>query len=311
MWMIYCVIVPNGATTLTHLERVLKRCDKVGLSLKPSKCSFASHSQEFLGYVISEDGRTPDKDKIQAVASFPRPTCVSDVQKFLGLAGYYREHIPHFATSSFNLRKLLKSQSVFHWGDQEQKEFDSLKQALCSDKVNSSSSSKLGRNFIVQTDASSKGLGAVLSQIGPDNKEHPVRYASRALQVPESKWTACEQELLAVIWACETFHRYLWGRKFLIQTDHANLQWLQAVSPQKRRLARWAMRLAEYDFELQHRSGKNNANVDALTRCPTPISSTSAESTSSCEIESLIDVKTLVVLESCLMLMLIYRQRMS
>jgi hypothetical protein len=234
---------------LTHLERVLKRCDKVGLSLKPSKCSFASHSQEFLGYVISKDGRTPDKDKIQAVASFPRPTCVSDVQKFLGLAGYYREHIPHFATSSFNLRKLLKSQSVFHWGDQEQKEFDSLKQALCSDKV-LLHHPNWERNFIVQTDASSKGLGAVLSQIGPDNKEHPVRYASRALQVPESKWTTREQELLAVIWACETFHRYLWGRKFLIQTDHANLQWLQAVSPQTSRLARWAMRLAEHDFEL-------------------------------------------------------------
>ncbi|CAB4002757.1 Retrovirus-related Pol poly from transposon [Paramuricea clavata] len=108
-----------------------------------------------------------------------------------------------------------------------------------------------------KTDASSKGLGAVLSQIGPDNKEHPVRYPSRALQVPESKWTTREQELLALIWACETFHRYLWGRKFLIQTDHANLQWLQAVSPQKSRLARWAMRLAEYDFELQHHECKD------------------------------------------------------
>jgi hypothetical protein len=291
---------------LTHLECVLKRCDKVGLSLKPSKCSFASYSQEFLGYVISKDGRTPDKDKIQAVASFLRPTCVSDVQKFLGIAGYYREHIPHFATSSFNLRKLLKSQSVFHWGDQEQKEFDSLKQALCLDKV-LLHHPNWERNFIVQTDASSKGLGAVLSQIGavlsqigPDNKEHPVRYASRVLQVPESKWTTREQELLAVIWACETFHRYLWGRKFLIQTDHANLQWLQAVSPQKSRLARWAMRLAEYDFELQHRSGKNNANADAFSRCPIPLSSTSAESTSSSEMESLMDVKTLVVLKSCL-----------
>ena len=82
-----------------------------------------------------------------------------------------------------------------------------------------------------------------MSQIGPDDKEHPVRYASRALQPPESKWTTREQELLAVIWACETSHRYLWGRKFFIQTDHANLQWLQAVSLQKSRLARWAMPL--------------------------------------------------------------------
>ena len=245
---------------LNHLELILQQCNKVGLLLKPSKCSFASHSQEFLGYVISERGCTPDSGKMEAVANFPQPTNISDVQKFLGLAGYYREHIPNFAAASFNLRKLLKKQSVSHWGNQEQQEFDALKQALCSDNV-LLHHPNWNQQFIVQTDASFEGLGAVLSQIGPDDKERPVRYASRALQAPESKWTTHEQELLAVIWACETFHRYVWGRKFVIQTDHANLQWLQAVSPQKSRLARWAMRLAEYDLELQHRSGKNNANA--------------------------------------------------
>ena len=137
-----------------------------------------------------------------------------------------------------------------------------------------------------------------MPQIGPDNKEHPVRYASRALQPPESKWTTREQELLAVIWACETFHRYLWGRKFFIQTDHANLQWLQAVSPQKSRLARWAMRLAKYDFELQHRSGKNNGNADALSRCPITSCAASTDTTSSVDVDNLIAVKTLAVFEA-------------
>ena len=132
--------------------------------------------RNFFGYVVSEHGRTPDPSKIEAVASFPRLTCKSDVQKFLGPAGYYCEHIPHFAASSFNLRKLLKNNSSFHWGDQEQKEFDSLKQALCSNKV-------------------------LLQQ-----QRTPMRYASRALQATESKWTTHEQELLAVIWAWETFH---------------------------------------------------------------------------------------------------------
>ena len=287
----------NWRDHLIHLERVLARCDKVGLSLKPSKCSFANHSQEFLGYVISEQGRQPASSKIESVASFPRPTCKSDVQKFLGLAGYYREHIPNFAATSFNLRQLLKNQVIFRWGNQEQKEFDILKRALCSDKV-LLHHPNWNNDFIVQTDASSKGLGAVLSQIGPDNKEHPVRYASRALQPPESKWTTREQELLAVIWACETFHRYLWGRKFFIQTDHANLQWLQAVSPQKNRLARWAMRLAEYDFELQHRSGKNNGNADALSRCLITSCAASTESTSPLDVDNLIAVKTLAVFKA-------------
>ena len=122
--------------------------------------------------------------------------------------------------------------------------------------------------FLIQTDASAKRLGAVLSQIGPDRKEHPVRHASCTLQPLESKWTTREQELIAVIWACETFHRYIWGQYFTIQTDHANLQWLQSVSPQKGRLARWAMRRPEYEFDLQHKPGHANGDADDFSRCP-------------------------------------------
>ena len=252
---------------LIHLERVLARCDKVGLSLKPSKCSFANHSQEFLGYVISEQGREPASSKIESVASFPRPTCKSDVQKFLGLAGYYREYIPNFAATSFNLRQLLKNQVIFRWGNQEQKEFDTLKRALCSDEV-LLRHPNWNNDFIVQTDASSKGLGAVLSQIGPDNKEHHLRYASRALQLPESKWTTREQELLAIIWACETFHRYLWGSKFFIQSPNRPCKSTMASSrkPTKKSLGSLgnAPSRVRLKFEMQHRSGKNNGNADAL-----------------------------------------------
>ena len=82
-----------------------------------------------------------------------------------------------------------------------------------------------------------------------------MRYASRALQAPESKWTTREQELLGVVWACEKWHNYLWGRPFTIQTDHANLKWLQTSAPTKGRLSRWAGRLAEFDYELEHKKG--------------------------------------------------------
>ena len=140
--------------------------------------------------------------------------------------------------------------------------------------------------FIVQTDASAKGLGAVLTQIDNAGKERPVRYASRALQPLEAKWTTREQELMAVVWVCETFHRYLWGKKFIIQTDHANLQWLQSISPQKPRLSRWALRLTEYEFDLQHRPGKSNTNADALSRNPHPTP----------EVPPLMDISTCAVL---------------
>ena len=271
---------------------LLKRKTEYSLQVAPRLSGL-----EFPGYVISEQGREPASSKIAAVASFARPTCKSDVQKFLGLTGYYREHIPNFAATSFNLGQLLKNQVTFRWGNQDQKEFDTLKRALCSDKV-LPYYPNWNHDLIVQTDASSKGLGAVLSQIGPDNKEHPVGYASRAQQPPKSKWTTREQELLAVIWACETFYRYLWGRKLFIQTDHANLHWLQAVSTQKRRLARWAMRLAEYDFELQHPSGKNNGNADALSRCPITSCATSTESTCPLDVDNLIAANTLAVFKA-------------
>ena len=115
-------------------------------------------------------------------------------------------------------------------GHKKQTEFDGLKAGLCSDSV-MLHDPDWSKPFLIQTDASANGLGAVLSQVSSDGKERPVRYASRTLQPMESKWTTREQELIAVIWACETFHRYIWGQYFTIQTDHANLQWLQSVSP--------------------------------------------------------------------------------
>ena len=252
---------------LRHIENVFRRCEKFGLSLKPSKCEFCKHEQEFLGHTIDSTGRRPDEAKMKAASSFPVPKNSHDIQKFLGLAGYYREHIKSFASRSFHLRQLTRKKNLFSWGIKEQAEFDDLKQALCSDSV-MLHHPDWSKPFLVQTDASAKGLGVVLSQIGPDGKEHPVRYASRTLQPLESKWTTREQELIAVIWACETFHRYIWGQHFTIQTDHANLQWLQSVSPQKGRLARWDIRLAEYEFDLQHKPGHANGNADAFSRCP-------------------------------------------
>ena len=222
---------------LRHIENVFRRCEKFGLSLKPSKCKFAKHEQDFLGHTINSTGRRLDEAKMQAVSQFPVPKNCHDVQKFLGLVGYYRDYIQSFASRSFHLRQLIRKNMVFSWGKKEQSEFEDLKQALCSDVV-MLHHPDWSKPFLIQTDASAKGLGAVLSQIDPDGKECPVRYASRTLLPLESKWTTREQELIAVIWACETFHQYIWGQHFTIQTDHANLKWLQSVSPQKGRLAR-------------------------------------------------------------------------
>jgi hypothetical protein len=149
-------------------------------------------------------------------------------------------------------------------------EFEDLKAEMMSDRV-VLQHPDWDDVFYVQTDASADGLGAVLAQRvkHPETGkivERPVRYASRALQAPESKWTTREQELLGVVWACEKWHPYLWGRKFVIQTDHANLKWLETTAPTKGRLSRWAMRLSEYEYDMWHKPGKENNPPDALSR---------------------------------------------
>ena len=118
--------------------------------------------------------------------------------------------------------------------------------------------------FIVDTDASDQGLGAVCSQVR-NGVEHPVAFASRRLLPAESKWHIREKEALGIVWALETFRHYLLGSQFSVRTDHSSLQWLREAKTG--RLCRWALRLAEFgDFPIVHRSGKVHSNVDAFTR---------------------------------------------
>ena len=121
--------------------------------------------------------------------------------------------------------------------------------------------------FKVSTDASDEGIGGVLSQTNDEGEEKVIQYISRTLQPAEQKWSVREKEALAIIFACETFRPYLYGSKFIIFTDHQSLKWLLKATTHAR-LVRWALRLAEYDFEIKYKKGEENANADALSRLP-------------------------------------------
>ena len=124
------------------------------------------------------------------------------------------------------------------------------------------------RSFIIYTDASGIGLGAVLSQVKGDQKEHVIAYASRSLSPAEKNYSVTDQECLAVVWAIKHFQHYLGMKPFTLITDHSALKWLQTSKMPKGRRARWVMELQQYDFTIKHRPGKQNANADALSRIP-------------------------------------------
>ena len=123
--------------------------------------------------------------------------------------------------------------------------------------------------FILQTDASKRGLGAVLSQVDAEGKEHPISYASRKLLPRECNYATVEKECLAVVWALKIFHTYLWGRHFTIQTDHQPLTWLHRMKNNNARLIRWSLAIQPYSFTVSHRCGSASGNADGLSRGPT------------------------------------------
>eukprot|EP00794_Sanderia_malayensis_P021278 gene21278-biopygen16313 len=204
-----------------------------------------------------------DPKKIEAIRNLPPPANLEHLRFFLGLAGYYRKFIPGFATVSSPLTELTKKGVKFLWEDHHQLAFEVLKTRLCSAPVLAYPNFDLP--FLLQTDASDVGLGAVLAQLDADGQERVIAYASYTLSQRERNYTAMEKEALAVVFAAKHFRFYLLGHKFSVITDNSALRWLHSVEP-KGRIARWIMDLQEFQFEVKHRPGRSNQNADAISR---------------------------------------------
>eukprot|EP00731_Ephydatia_muelleri_P026771 Em0018g871a len=252
----------------TLRAEVLMRIEKAGLTVKLSKSKFAKRSCEYLGYIVGGGVVKPILSKVEAISSFPKPDTKTAVRAFLGLAGYYRRFIPDFASVAAPLTDLTKK-SVPNsgvWNEGCQRAFETLKKALISEPV--LSSPDVSKTFIVQTDASDRGVGAVLSQVQEDGQEHPVGYYSRKLLAREQRYSTIEKECLAIKLALDAFKVYLLGRKFVVQTDHRALEWLEKLKENNARLCRWSLALQPYSFGVEHRTGTMNLNADALSRNP-------------------------------------------
>ena len=246
---------------------MLERLEKAGLSIKLSKCHFCETEIPFLGYLVSPQGVKPNPQKVAAVQHYPTPTNVKDVQSFLGLAQYYRKFVKDFSIKAKPLTMLTGKSVDWAWGVPQQTAFDQLRNALSQSPILAHPDFRLP--FILQTDASRQGLGAVLAQRDSQGQERVIQYLSRSLSKAERNYGVTKLELLGILWALEVCRPYLQGAKFTVETDHKALQWVKSTKKNEGQMARWALRMQEFlPFDIVHKKGVQNTNADALSRSP-------------------------------------------
>jgi hypothetical protein len=248
-----------------HVRRVLELLRKHKLYAKLKKCEFGKEQVEFLGHIVTSEGVRVDPRKISAIQEWPVPRTVRDVRSFVGLAGYYRRYVKGFASVAAPLTQLMSAKKgAVPWGQTEQAAFEALKDALTSAPVLMVPEPE--GEYILHSDASDVGLGAVLSQkVGKESRV--VAYHSRKLSPTETRYTTHEKELLGVVEAVTVWRHYLAGKPFTIMTDNwANKHIQTQLHLDPKRMARWVGKLQEYDFTIEHIPGEKNVVADLLSR---------------------------------------------
>ena len=248
---------------LQQLREILARLRGAGLKVNPTKCHLLQSRVSYLGHVISDQGISTDPEKVKCIVDWPVPTSQKQLQSFLGLASYYRRFIKGFALVAAPLHALTNKGREWIWTQECSEAFFELKKQLMSAPILSYPNFHL--QFVVDTDASGEGLGAVLAQM-VGGREHVLAYASRVLTRNERKYCATRREMLALVWAVHHFRPYLYGKEFQIRTDHNCLKWLLSFKEPEGQVARWLEALAEFNYKVIHRPGKLHSNADALSR---------------------------------------------
>ena len=270
-------ILVTGSTHENHLHNlaaVLEQIEQAGLRLNRSKCFFLQPRLEYLGHVIDEAGRHPTEDKIRAIKEAPAPTNITELRSFLGMITYYSKFLPNMSTKLTPLYALLAKKKRWSWHTKEEAAFQLAKQALHSDAVLVHFDSS--KPLILACDASQYGIGAVLSHVFEDGREKPIAYTSRTLNPAEKRYSQLEKEGLAIVSGIKKFHNFLYGRHFIIESDHRPLSFLFNEAkgiPQmaSSRIQRWAITLSAYNYTICYKKGKTLCNADALSRLPRPV----------------------------------------
>lgn len=258
----------NIRTHVETLKTVLKKLNDSGLKIKKQKCEFLTDEVRYLGFIINSQGVKANPDKIKPIIKLSAPTNVSEVKSFLGMINFYGKFIKNLSYYLTPLYVLLKKGKHWSWGKEQDTAFKMVKNMLMSSEVLQHYDES--RTVVLTCDASARGVGAVLAQRDAAGREGAVAYASRALTPAENNYSQIHREALAIIFAVKKFHQYLYGRSFILRTDHKPLvsifgSELGIPNMTASRLQRWALILSAYNFTIEYVN--TNANTaDALSR---------------------------------------------
>ena len=264
-------VLVTASTRKEHdekLDLVLKRLKDFNITLNREKCLLGVESLEFLGFIVSERGIEVSPDRVQGLRDMGQPKSQKELQAALGSLAFYSRFVPNFSSRVESLRKQLRKDApAFKWTEEMTAALEDVKSAI----LNSSALAPFDTNLqtYVTTDASDVGLGAVLSQLHPEG-ERVVAFASSTLSAAQRKYSVTDREGLACVWACQKWHKYLWGNEFVLRTDHAALRSLlsaKGIGRASMRMSRWAVKLMTYTFQVQHIQGKAN-QADGISRLP-------------------------------------------
>ena len=260
----------NAEDHLSNLKALLKRLNEKGLRCRLEKCVFAQPTVEYLGHILSNEGIAKGP-KVDAVKNMPPPTDVSSLKSFLGSVQFYSKFLKDLSTITEPLHRLTRRNIPWQWGAEEEQAFVKLKRMLCQDTVLAHFDSQ--QEIGISCDASDVGIGVVLFHRYQDGSERPIANASKTLTETQRKYSQIQKEALAIIFALHKFHQFLYGRRFILVTDHQPLTKLfgpTTATPKlaANRLARWALMLNQYDYSIEYRKTSQHGNADALSRLP-------------------------------------------
>ncbi|KAK7110374.1 hypothetical protein V1264_014258 [Littorina saxatilis] len=264
-WDDLLVHTETFAEHLETLRELFSRLTKANLTVRPSKCILGTDNVDFIGYSLKEGQKGLLLENVTKILNAPRPETKKQVRSFLGLAGYYREFIPNFAAITAPLSDMTRKgcPNRILWGPAQEKAYQTVRDLMSRDPVLRLPDT--AKEFILRTDASDEGIGAMLMQ-EHGGKPFPVSYASKKLSGAEKNYSTMEKECLAIVWGIKTFELYLQGVKFVLQTDHKPLTYLNSAKFVNNRIMRWVMYLQNFDMRVESIKGSDNVGADFLSR---------------------------------------------